>query len=289
MTARASQGADADAPRTPPRLVSNPGSWNTRVSKGVYDATVRAPVLRAIASVVTLTVDEIVHFPLFCAMGYLLYWLAEPDTMARLAGQQFLHSFSDIGALCFVEQVLKAVFRMPRPPYMPRKGPGYYVMPFEWYCFPSGHTARGAYIALLMIDRELSPLVSLWSWLGGAPGAASPFAGHEAGVVAAIWVAAVAWSRVALAKHYLLDVVAGAALGAGLFVMGFPTLDPQGPMNLIMATCFTLECIAVMCYAPWRRLVRGWPWLVAILVASWGSFRLSETSAVRRASHRVHA
>ena len=79
--------------------------------------------------------------------------------------------------------------------------------------FPSGHAAyagaTAVAVVLLVADGDAP---SAWLWTTAATGAA--------GMV---------WSRTHLQAHWLSDVVAGAALGAGVSLVAFAVLDRRQP------------------------------------------------------------
>lgn len=72
------------------------------------------------------------------------------------------------------------------------------------HSFPSGHAARAFLIAV--IGTALGPL-----WLG---------------IILWIWAPVVALARVAMGVHYVSDVVAGAALGVAVALIGLQIYEP---------------------------------------------------------------
>jgi len=81
----------------------------------------------------------------------------------------------------------KLVLRRQRP----TEAPGFYSVRYDAHSFPSGHAAR------MGVAAFLGPLVfPTWGWLG---------------LPCALLVA---WARVALGLHYVLDVAVGLSLGA---------------------------------------------------------------------------
>jgi undecaprenyl-diphosphatase len=85
--------------------------------------------------------------------------------------------------------LIKLVLRRQRP----REAAGFYSRRFDAHSFPSGHAAR------MGVAASLGPLVFPgWGWLG---------------LPCALLVA---WARVALGIHYVLDVAAGLAVGAAV-------------------------------------------------------------------------
>jgi undecaprenyl-diphosphatase len=96
-----------------------------------------------------------------------------------------------------LSSVLKAVVDRPRPP-------GGLVHP-AGASFPSGHAAyAGATcVALVVLFTAPGPRRALW-W-----------------TLAALGIAAMAWSRTYLQVHWLLDVVSGSLLGVGVVLVVF--------------------------------------------------------------------
>jgi undecaprenyl-diphosphatase len=89
---------------------------------------------------------------------------------------------------------LKFMIRRQRPADVP----GFYSRRHDRHSFPSGHAAR------MGVAAWMAPMVwPGWGWLA-LPGAAL-----------------VAWARVALGLHYVLDVAVGMALGATVAYLVF--------------------------------------------------------------------
>ena len=93
-----------------------------------------------------------------------------------------------------VVTTLKYVIQRPRPPLSLAIGHG-----TDW-AMPSAHAARAAFVATLWFLMRRSRLDAIRR--------------ARFRVVAAAYVAIVAWSRVVLGLHWLSDVVVGAAIGA---------------------------------------------------------------------------
>jgi undecaprenyl-diphosphatase len=100
-----------------------------------------------------------------------------------------------------VSSITKALVGRPRPP-------GGLVQP-SGTSFPSGHAAFAATtsIALVLLFTAVAPRRGLW-W-----------------TLAAATIAAMDWSRTYLQVHWLLDVLAGSLLGAGVAFVVFPGLQ----------------------------------------------------------------
>ena len=231
-------------------------------SERVYLMAQRTSIGRFVASVLSLSVDEVVAFPLMALLGFWFFLFGGTPT-AVLAGRQCLRLFADFGALCMFEQCLKLAFRRTRPQWRPA-GKKLYAMPFEWWSFPSGHAMRAAYTAVIL----LRPTVSQ----GYSPLFTTGFledTSVTAVVLAATWVVGVAASRVAVAKHYVVDVIVGVTLGIAVSQSPFPDFDPHGPVRIVMGVLFTLEAVVVLMVPRYREMMAAWPGLVAIVVVSW--------------------
>lgn len=85
-----------------------------------------------------------------------------------------------------VTAVAKAIFRRPRPLAK-------WAIASDKYAFPSGHAARAGAVAVTLA-----------------------FAFPAYALLCFLWAPAVALARVALARHYLTDVVVGLLLGAAI-------------------------------------------------------------------------
>lgn len=86
--------------------------------------------------------------------------------------------------------IAKGIFRRSRP-----SGPGRTIAT-DKYAFPSGHAARVAAIAIVLADA-----------LGFVP-------------LLLLWALCVALARVALARHYLTDIIGGLAVGLIVSLVG---------------------------------------------------------------------
>lgn len=148
------------------------------VAERVPDALV--PVLRALTALGDPS--------LFLVAAPLLYWLGpradvlDPERAARLLGVV-------VGGLALVV-ALKSLFALPRPPNAVS------LVTADGYGFPSGH-ATGATV----FYGTLAALLGV----GGR---------RQRYATAAVVVALVAFTRVALGVHYLADVTAGVLVGS---------------------------------------------------------------------------
>lgn len=148
-----------------------------------FDAVASVPDV--LAAPVTLLGDPL----LLLALVALGYWRAPP--VAERPRRAFA-TLVGIGlASAGLTLALKGAFALPRPPGAAETG----------YGFPSGHALGAAAV------------------YGGAARLFDRVDPTRRRAVAGLLVAAVALSRVALGVHYLVDVVAGAALGLALAVV----------------------------------------------------------------------
>lgn len=113
--------------------------------------------------------------------------------------------------------ILKPIFRRTRPAY--NSGIGHVTIHMvDQFSFPSGHATRAALLASF-----------LWYVRATFPDALHPFiAPLYFMVFTFLWATAVCLSRVALGRHHVVDVVAGAILGAFyLFIWYTFWIGPQ--------------------------------------------------------------
>lgn len=227
-------------------------SVDLRASRFVYERTQRSSLLRAANKLVTLSADEIALFGV-PSLGYTLGFLWRflwGGTMS--CGEEFCADlFGAFSACCMLETLMKALFRRDRPPYSKEKTG--YILYGEWWSFPSGHTLRAAYM-LLYVN-------ALFAKFG--------IRGLEVSrTLMAAWVAAVALSRVALAKHYISDCIFGAAAGVLLshvieWRLSVPT---RGLLFVISGFCITFQFGAIMVVRPLLR--DGAPTAKALLASA---------------------
>ncbi|KNC78395.1 hypothetical protein SARC_09174 [Sphaeroforma arctica JP610] len=107
----------------------------------------------------------------------------------------------------------KVAFRRRRPTYAISQKQVATVEIVDQFSFPSGHTARVVFVACLARHCSSGALSVL---------------SDDSVVVITTWAALVAWSRLALGRHYITDVVAGGLIGAANFelVAGILWLSP---------------------------------------------------------------
>ena len=95
------------------------------------------------------------------------------------------------------------------------------MIPGDQYAFPSGHTLRAFATARVMVT---DPVLS--SAFGTAAIFGPPWGFGAIGLLAVASVAG--WARIALGKHSITDVIAGAALGVFMADIFEPAVGPEG-------------------------------------------------------------
>lgn len=184
------------------RIAVSIDNFDQALGQRMHLAAQGPTTFRELATVLSLSGDEAVWMlvPIVLAVGHCLTNVG-PDISVGLC----VDFLSDILMCCVMETGLKTCVRRNRPTCA--KQSTYYILPGEWWSFPSGHALRAAYLA-----RRATAASSL---LGAVPGASAvnsiaiPFLIY-------LWAILVAWSRVAKGRHSPLDVLAG--LLCGLFV-----------------------------------------------------------------------
>lgn len=210
------------------------------------------------ATVFTLLADEISVFPILSFGAFLCLYLSASEPWEMFA-RRTLRMFGDVGAVGLFEQVSKSVFRRSRPNWVKRNT--FYCMPAEWWSFPSGHAMRAGYLAVV-VSGPTSPLSFLYpEWMRE----------NESLISLTLLVLAigVCWSRVALGKHFALDVAAGLAIGVTCGNSGLPTTLPSGMLRTVLGSIFTLESIFISGTERWRKIVPGHYFLFAINAMFW--------------------
>jgi undecaprenyl-diphosphatase len=132
----------------------------------------------------------------FWGAGLVLLWLLGPSFWKHWA----LVVFGGIGGLAGLVLAIKFTVKRRRP-----EGEwGLLYRSTDPHSFPSGHAARAFLLAVLGIG--LGP-----AWMA---------------VILCIWAPLVAVARVAMGVHYISDIVAGAALGVVVGVIGLQIYAP---------------------------------------------------------------
>ena len=159
--------------------------------------------------------------------------------------------------------------------------------------FPSGHSLRAAYAAIIFSGPHgpdfgllgpggalagttagawLAADSGLGTWLIGlgSGGGLSAFGNLRTCLLA--WAALVAASRVGLGKHFASDVAAGAGIGLAIAASPYPAVDPQGWQRIALASTFTAEIAYIIASAARRAEIKGWPFLLGVVVVFWATF-----------------
>jgi len=206
----------------------------------VYSATRRSSLLRHVATAVTLSGDEAIWFslPVVMALGHI----------ATGSGPQSFLSFciellNDVMMCCVVEMGAKFCVQRDRPSYA-HQGT-LYILPGEWWSFPSGHSMRAAYLAHRLVRSPFLRAAMFGPSL--ASSALVPCASY-------VWALLVAWSRVAKGRHSPCDVLAG--LLAGVLLSGLTTVIGLRAWSMARVLAGSAECIqlGVMAARPELRL-----------------------------------
>ena len=185
-------------------------------------AGIRTPILTAVFSVLTYLGHE---------MGFLLVAIVLTWCLNKKYGYRLLIIFM-VGS--FLQQILKSAFMIPRPWILDPAFDAYVVQSAKGaatgFSFPSGHTMT----ACMSLGALAMFLKKKWAY-----------------AAAAVLVLLVAFSRMYLGVHTLLDVVVG--LLFGVLLLGFFELALKGRegndkvLNTYMYIGFGL-CVCLMAY-----------------------------------------
>jgi len=203
------------------------------LGRRVYLTTQRSLVLRHVATAVTLSGDEAMWLvlPVLLAVGHCTTGLGPPTSYGFC-----MELMGDVMMCCVIEMGLKFCVQRDRPAYARQST--FYILPGEWWSFPSGHAMRGAYLAQRMTSSPVLRLALLGPWLAGS--AVPMYIMH-------LWGMLVAWSRVAKGRHSPLDVVAGLLCGlllSELTVLIGPYMWTIGRIIAGSAECLQLGLMA---------------------------------------------
>lgn len=186
-------------------LLARIGAWDHSVGEKMY-LVAQSTAQRHVAGMITLSGDEAtwLAMPLILILVRAITGLGSADIVGFC-----VEVYGDVLMCCVVEMGLKAIVRRDRPAYA--KQATFFILPGEWWSFPSGHSMRASFLARrLSIDAYLRIAVF------------GPVVGPAMYLTCAvyIWAASVAWSRAAKGRHSPCDVVAGYI--AGLFMAEIP-------------------------------------------------------------------
>ncbi len=183
-------------------------------------AALRTPVLTAVMSGITYLGQEMV----FLVLGMILLWCVSKKYGYRYLGMFMLGSF--------LQQFLKAVFAIPRPWVLdPKFQPVESAVPeATGFSFPSGHTLT----ACVSLGGVALYLKKAWAF-----------------VAAAVLTLLVAFSRMYLGVHTLLDVGVGFLLGVIVLVLFYVIFlkneDRPAVLNTVLVVS-TAACVGLLVY-----------------------------------------
>ena len=118
------------------------------ISSKAFRIVSKQPILKTLATVVTLTSDEAVVFPLLFLGGFVMLWCSTSDAYSA---HRVLRLYGDVGAVALLEQFIKCCVQRSRPPW--KKPSSMNAMIGDWFSFPSGHSSRATYIGFVLCDR----------------------------------------------------------------------------------------------------------------------------------------
>jgi membrane-associated phospholipid phosphatase len=172
-------------------VTSKTGLYRYDASAAAWGADNASPVSTWLFGLVTWLGGTVTVLAVTVALG-VLEWLRR----RRLAVLAFLVMV--VAGQNLIANTVKALVERERPPVP-------HLAPSSGFSFPSGHTAAAAatWAAVVLVLGRGRPL-RVKAWLAAG---------------AAVLTVAVAASRVLLGVHWLTDVVGGAALGFGWFVV----------------------------------------------------------------------
>ena len=270
----------------PPSLVRA----DARASRWLYQLGQKYPLVKVLATVLSLLGDEALVYPLYSLGGFALLGFSASAPWKAVA-RRILRIYGDFGAVCLLEQGIKLVFQRARPDWKPPSN--FFCIPGERYSFASGHSMRAAYAAVVLcgpygvfaaFDQATAVAAVAGAGGGGTVSAAgeglllgyplsflvpSSYYGPQ---LLAVYAVGVALARVVLAKHFLVDVVAGCAVGAAVGMSGYPSVPATGALRIFLASAFTAEMVACFASPRLRADLPGWKYFSAIVVVFWLTF-----------------
>ena len=183
-------------------------------------AALRTPVLTTVMSVITYLGQEMV----FLVLGMILLWCVNKKYGYRYLGMFMLGSF--------LQQFLKAIFAVPRPWVLdPEFQPVESAVPeATGFSFPSGHTLT----ACVSLGGVALYLKKAWAF-----------------IAAAVLTLLVAFSRMYLGVHTLLDVGVGFLLGVIVLVLFYVIFlkneDRPAVLNTVLIVSVA-ACVGLLVY-----------------------------------------
>jgi len=255
MAAKAAEGGDKtpESPRKPSLLEGPLFAWDYRLGKAVYMRCQESKFLRLFATIITESGDEAFWFlaPTVVAASQALFNWGTEETVGFC-----VEVLGDVMLSCVIEMLLKFVFQRRRPTYATQAT--FYILPGEWWSFPSGHSQRASYLVRVLLQRD-----ALREAIFGVTLAQSSLFC----CLLFAWAIGVAWSRVAKGRHFPLDVLAGLCTGF-LIAEVYATVGIKAWSALkLFAGSLTFAHNAVVLQRPELRL-EGFP-AHAILQTQW--------------------
>lgn len=234
------------------------------ISSKAFRIVSKQPILKTLATVVTLTSDEAVVFPLLFLGGFVMLWCSTSDAYSA---HRVLRLYGDVGAVALLEQFIKCCVQRSRPPW--KKPSSMNAMIGDWFSFPSGHSSRATYIGFVLCGPN-SPI---------SPGFESSL---NFQLLVVFWVCCVAASRICLGKHFASDCIAGVVLGTLVACSGYQDVQPDGPVRILFASAFTVECLTVSLIPSLRKHCAAWwalnRWVFFVFATSFVPRPRSESS-----------
>ncbi|KAL1526288.1 hypothetical protein AB1Y20_015006 [Prymnesium parvum] len=233
-------------------------AMDERVGRRLYSAAQSNDVLRTLATLLSLSGDELLWFGLtgaFISASFLAA-LARgllAGSAARAAGCAEQCLSDCFGTMC-VASVLeicgKCLFRRARPAYAPQAAE--HSLPAEHFSLPSGHSLRAGVIVFWLRHNPHAELVR------DALGLPRPSLASMA-----LWACAVAIARVLKGKHFPIDCIAGLGVGLAAGSLMEQPIAATGAMTRgwlkVVCGTFVTACWGPMMLLPLCRKI--WPTL----------------------------
>lgn len=172
-------------------------NWDQRASARLYNWYRRSPYTPHWA---LMALETSGHGLLWVMWPPLLFALSPQMPASLLSGLVNFYVLVLLDLLVIL--IMKPLFRRARPAYNSGLQPAT-VEAVDQFSFPSGHATRGVSVAAFVVYVATVRSGSIPAWMESLP--------FMSFVV--LWGIAVAASRVALGRHHVLDVLAGAFIG----------------------------------------------------------------------------